>query len=66
MSKLDKAFDIDLAERAEQLSKEAEQLRSDDRPAVSETVDGTIEFDRVEFDRAVAASVQKLRKLAKR
>lgn len=61
MSKLDKASDIDLAERAEQLSKEAESLRSDDG-AVPAKVDGSTH----ELDKAVASSVQNLRKLAER
>lgn len=61
MSKLDKAPDMDLAERAEQLSKEAERLRSHDK-AVPDKVDDSTD----ELDKAVASSVQKLRKLAER
>lgn len=61
MSKLDKALDIDLAERAEQLSKEAERLRSNDK-AVPNKVDDSTD----KLDEAVVTSVQKLRKLAER
>ena len=59
MSKLDTALDIDLAERAEQLTKEAEHLRSEDKLAI---LNGTT----IGYDKAVATSVDKLRKLAKR
>ena len=61
MSKLDEAPDIDLAERAEQLSREAEELRRDDK-AVPDKVNGRTD----ELGNAVAASVDKLRKLAAR
>ena len=61
MSKLDRASDIDLAERAEQLSREAEQLRKDEKAVPHDLANGT-----AELDRAVSESVQRLRRLAER
>jgi uncharacterized coiled-coil DUF342 family protein len=58
MSKLDKALMIDLAERAEELSKEADDLR--DKPVHGPRA------NRDELDSAVVSSVQKLRRLAQR
>lgn len=59
MSKLDKAPDLDLAKRAEELSREAERLRSDDTLSLEKIFTGT-----PKLDAAIDTSVAKLRKCA--
>lgn len=61
MSKLEQARNIDLAERAAQLSKEAEELRAK-RKAGADTNNGVASG----ADKTIETSVQNLRKLAQR